>query len=529
MSKSPGGSSEAKMQPEISPREPASRPAVAAFTVRSMEWGPSQEKQTQTSPESFSGPAGPPKQKMTENPSARERRPLIEFQAGEEYVVLASHCSAQEQDQNRRICDESDDTALEDQTVEQTGEREIAGRPLNPISRSLLNANALEFHPMAREREREAEQVYSAEEYALQPNESRLKRRRRSQRSNRSMKRWQREQTNSGQVVEIQVPAQGQQLQQRGIQAQRHEQGQGPGVGHGPGVRLGPGVGHGPGAGHSVGQRHNVGQRQTAGQPQTAGQRQIAGQRQTTGQRRQTAGQRQTPEQRQTAAGQRQATGQRHTTGQRQTTGHGLGAEQDAGERRSIEQRQRAGQHQIQSRLALPGRHCRAPTTHQRLHPQQQQQHACPMTQDQLYQDNPMYPVYVGAPPVPTVYGPPTPAPPVYGPPTPAPPVYGPPPASPVYGPPPAPPVYGPPPASQIYGPPPAPPVYMGTSVYAPPPVPSPATVDYVAAPAPLEYVPAPGTVEYVAASPSSNAYGGYVPYPMVQESLVCPYIWAMH
>ncbi|KAH8245760.1 hypothetical protein KR038_007124 [Drosophila bunnanda] len=177
ISQSPGCSSEPKtqMQSEIRPREPASTPAVAGFAVRSMEWGPSQQMQPQEGPENFPNPTGLSNPNMPENPPARERRPLVEFQAGEEYVVLASQFSTENRDQNPignpSSWKRSEYTALQNQTVEQTGERETAGGLFTPI-RSLLNANAQEFHPMARKSERE--QWYPAGEHAQQPNESRL-------------------------------------------------------------------------------------------------------------------------------------------------------------------------------------------------------------------------------------------------------------------------------------------------------------------------------------------------------------------
>ncbi|KAH8289777.1 hypothetical protein KR054_010782 [Drosophila jambulina] len=211
-----------------------SEPEISPVAVPALGRGSSQQKeqlkQAQKSPGSFleklqqKCPAGSSNQKMPENPYRREANPLVKFQVGEEYVVPASQFSAQVQVQRQSLSsfwEESDDSALEEHTVEQV---------LPPIRRSLLNANAQEFRPMFREQEWEQEQLYPTRDSSEQLPESRLKRRRRAQRSNRSMKRWQVEHTNCGGQAfenENQDPAQGQMSQQGAVQAQRQRQGAG--------------------------------------------------------------------------------------------------------------------------------------------------------------------------------------------------------------------------------------------------------------------------------------------------------------
>ncbi|KAH8373576.1 hypothetical protein KR200_005075 [Drosophila serrata] len=213
------------MQPEITPHKPASTATRAVVAGPPMESGPQSPGSSSKNNLQQNSTAGLSKQKIPDNLSARETEPIVELQAGDENVVPT-------QDQTENVgekhffWEESDDTSLEEQNVEQKAEQEIAGGPLTPISRSLLNANAQEFHPRAREREREAEQLYPTGESTQQLSESKLMRRRRLQRTHRKIKRRRFGRGNYGQIFENQVSAQVPPSQQCPIPAQRHGEGQ---------------------------------------------------------------------------------------------------------------------------------------------------------------------------------------------------------------------------------------------------------------------------------------------------------------
>ncbi|KAH8245761.1 hypothetical protein KR038_007123 [Drosophila bunnanda] len=218
----------------ISSHKAVSTAALAVDAMPTSESGLSQQKDQQMQPHSpgsssenklqQENPSGSSRANISENPSARETRPVVEFQFGDEDVVPASQFSNQDQNQTRSgtlsFWEKSDDSAQEEQAVEHTGEREIAGGPLTTISPSLLNVNAQEFRPMVRNHEREQEQLYPAGESTHQLRETKLMRRRRAQRTKRTNKRRLLAQITCGQIFENEVSEQG------AIQAQQQGEGQ---------------------------------------------------------------------------------------------------------------------------------------------------------------------------------------------------------------------------------------------------------------------------------------------------------------
>ncbi|KAH8244894.1 hypothetical protein KR032_002098 [Drosophila birchii] len=123
---------------------------------------------------------------------------------------------------NRSFWEESDDSALEEQTVQRTGERETGGGLLSPNRNSLFNANAEEFFPGVREQE---ELNPAGESTQQQLPITRLKQRLRFQRSTRTLKRRQFGHDN-GLVFEDQRPAQSQLSQLHGMPAKGRDAGQ---------------------------------------------------------------------------------------------------------------------------------------------------------------------------------------------------------------------------------------------------------------------------------------------------------------